>query len=107
MSRKCAIAKDSSFSAKSAFGSNWFVVIVRFGSIRIAFISSLLDVSEWNCEPLLFDVDRVVGGVEMYLSDWVHGVFFCCFFLSVKTGSRCVGCVVVFKLYSWDFPRFC
>ena len=95
MSRKCAIAKDSSFSAKSAFGSNWFVVIVRFGSIRIAFISSLLDVSEWNCEPLLFDVDLVVGGVEMYLSDRVSGgVFFVC--VSAKTGSRCVGCVVGF-----------
>ena len=63
--------------------------------------------SEWNCEPLLFDVDRVVGGVEMYLSDWVHGVFFVCF-LSVMTGSRCVGCVVffffLFEFYSWDFP---
>ena len=91
----CAIAKDSSFGAKSAFGSNWFVAIVRFGSIRIAFISSQLDMSEWNCEPLLFDVDRVVGGVEMYLSDRVSGVFFF-FFLSAKTGSRCVGCVVGF-----------
>ena len=75
--------------------SNWFVAIVRFGSIRIAFISSQLDMSEWNCEPLLFDVDLVVGGVEMYLSDRVSGVFFF-FFLSAKTGSRCVGCVVGF-----------
>ena len=87
MSCKCAIAKDSSFSAKSAFGSNWFVVIVRFGSIRIAFISSQLDMSEWNCEPLLFDVDRVVGGVEMYLSDWVRGVFF--FFVSEDWVTVC------------------
>ena len=38
----------------------------------------------------------------MYLSNWVRGVFF---FVSVKTGSRCVGCVVGFELYSWDFPR--
>ena len=37
--------------------------------------------SEWNCEPLLFDVDRFVGGVEMYLSDWVRGGFFLFFFV--------------------------
>ena len=82
----CAIAKDSSFGAKSAFGSNWFDAIVRFGSIRIAFISSQLDMSEWNCEPLLFDVDWVVRGVEMYLSDRVSGVCVCCFFCPRRLG---------------------
>ena len=32
----------------------------------------------------------------MYLSNWVRGVFF---FVSVKTGSRCVGCVVFFFFF--------
>ena len=47
LSSKFAIAKDSSLSAKSAFGSNWFVVMVWFGFIRIVFISSRLDMSWW------------------------------------------------------------
>ena len=42
--------------------------------------------SEWNCEPLLFDVDWVVRGVEMYLSDRVSGVCVCCFFCPRRLG---------------------